>query len=88
MQNYLIINEDNMAFEAFNCENIKDAIKKYASYLFGENNKKYDIFIKSIKNLNIEEIIILFNSIFQIEIFDTDKITKIYKLGEQEYGNN
>lgn len=88
MQNYLIINEDNMAFEAFECENIKDAIKKYASYLVGENNKKYDIFIKSINNLDIEEIIILFNSIFEIEVFDTDKIAKIYKLGEREYGNN
>ena len=88
MKNYLIINEDNMAFEAFDCKDIKDAIKKYAFYLVGGNNKKYDIFIKSINNLNIEEIIILFNSIFEIEVFDTDKIAKIYKLGEREYGNN
>lgn len=88
MKNYLIINEDNIAFEAFDCKDIKDAIKKYASYLVGGNNKKYDIFIKSINNLDIEEIIILFNSIFEIEVFDTDKITKIYELGEQKYGNN
>lgn len=88
MKNYLIINEDNMAFEAFDCKDIKDAIKKYAFYLVGGNNKKYDIFIKSINNLNIEEIIILFNSIFEIEVFDTDKITKIYELGEKQYGNN
>ena len=39
MKNYLIINEDNMAFEAFDCKDIKDAIKKYAFYLVGENKK-------------------------------------------------
>lgn len=85
MKDFIIVRNDNHVYEAFECENEKEAVIRYCNYLVSQTELQ-TIFNKAIQNLEINEIIKLFFATFQFEVDEDDEIKTIYTIGEKRYG--
>lgn len=85
MKNYLIVNNNNRVFEAFNCMDEKSATKIYLSNFVPNDNEMKKIFDKASESLSIDEMCTLFFKLFDWYVDDTDKIKNIYSIGEKIY---
>lgn len=81
LNNYIIINEDNMSFEALNCKNIKEAVERYILYLI-PNNDKLKTYLKIFDSdvLTLKELINIFYMLFSDELVLGEKIATIYNV--------
>lgn len=85
MKDFIIVRNDDYIYEAFKCENEKEAVIRYCNH-FVSQSKLQTIFNKAIQNLEINEIIELFFATFRFEVDEDDKIKTIYTVGEKKYG--
>lgn len=92
MNNYIIVDNDNMTFEAFNCKDEKEAVRKYFNYLVINSNKLityFKIFDSDI--LTLKELLNIFYLLFSDDINIGSEISKIYVVdlvGVENYERN
>lgn len=82
MSNYIIVNNSNKAYEAFNCINVKEAIKKYLENFVSQNNDYWISFIKIFDSnlLPVKESLNIFYAIFEYAVDYDDYIKAIYNI--------
>lgn len=85
MKNYLVIDNNNRAFEAFDCVDEKDATKMFLNSFIPEDHKMKKIFEKASSVLSVDEMITLFFELFDWYVDDNNRIKNIYSVGDKAY---
>lgn len=80
MNNYIVVNKNKRAFEAFNCETINEAIYRYLSGFVNPKNNYFISFTKIYNSnvLSIAESLELFYAIFEYAVDSGDYIETVY----------